>query len=79
MPYRLQADPLRAFTIENTMTKEERELLILIADLVFEGYVAQTTILCQGDDEAYKAQVRPVRQRLAKLTAILQTDSAGGH
>ena len=55
------------------MTEEERELLILLAEMMYRTYAASLTLLYKDDFPKVIDHMNPIRDRLAKLIAKLES------
>ena len=54
------------------MTQDERELLILLAEMMYQTYAASLASLYKGDDKEVANNMAPVRNRLVELITKLR-------
>jgi len=57
------------------MSKEEKELLILMADMIYELYLSTTCEKCKTYKEHYE-YIAPVSNELIRLKAMLRNSTA---
>ena len=59
------------------MTEEERELLILLAEMIHQIYVIETAKIFADNKEKSELHLAPVRDRMAALITMLRHGAGG--